>query len=379
MATIEVKAAELSEITPDSISGLIAQGKNHLAMVSPDDLYHIKIPPGLFDWSLLTTPPRGQILTVNDVVSSPIGGLRISGEGYDQTTIVWPQDYGWFRLTECHGLVFSGMKWTCPRIKVTQGYVLANIYPYVIFELEPGFPTPLQLMDIREEFQNESQDDRWMNAITDEERPVIIDAPWNGQRPWDDPVCIGKGVLDNTATIWAVRYGKKPKMGAPYAIGMSLGLTGKNSGGPGLIGGGSRVGFEEIHWEHGSRIKWFGTDQPIYCGNVVKLFKPDGARRYAVFSTAGGGPQFDSVTNPIVRDNVLVGPGDDPMAFFNVNVGQIENNYIDVARKRSTFMFNSRGLKLVNHMLVNGKILYRDGPDENGKMHDEFVDPPPAE
>jgi hypothetical protein len=370
MATVEVKASELSEISPESITELISRGRNHLSSF-PDNLYHIKIPPGTFDWSG-STKDFAQ-LVVDRVVASPLGGLRVSGEHNELTAIVWPQTYRWFRIRESAGVIFSDMRWTCPTLKVTQGRVIAAFYPYVVFEIEPGFPTPVDIFDPTTD--GGRGDDRWMNAFTDDEYPTLIREPWNNQRPWDLPKEIGP-TLDGRSTIWSVQFDRRPKIKTPFIVGTYLGLTSKNDGGGVLIGEGERCGFENMWFEHATRVKFFGTDQPIFVGNVVKRFKPEGAVRFAHYSSPGGGPQFDRITNPIVKNNRIERTGDDPMAFFNVNSGSIENNYIDVGRDRSTLMENSRGLQLINHTIINGKVMYRDGPDANGKWTDELVDPP---
>ena len=209
---------------------------------------------------------------------------------------------------DVYRITFQDMHMARPGYTVTQGSVVSIAAGELVLEIQNGFPTPLELFD--DTFAQGRYFRKYTNSTTD---PQVIQEN-NDQVPWgyrNGVYLYPELISGNTWTFY---------LSHPNQI-----LTNY------WFNRGGEVVFENIKWTGSSRglVRGGFSDLTIR-GCRIERGEPINGQMPCL-STPSGGPQMnqpsDNVsTNMIVENCFIDSPGDDCVAFFNVDCGKVLNS-----------------------------------------------------
>jgi len=120
---------------------------------------------------------------------------------------------------------------------------------------------------------------------------------------------------------------------APYSPGDYIGIKSKSEGHIYWFSGGNDLIFRNIRWRNSSRglVRGGFSNVGLYGCRIEREDPING--QAPCMSSPSGGPQMnqngDNVsTNMVVEDCFIDSPGDDNIAFFNVNGGRVKNTIV---------------------------------------------------
>jgi hypothetical protein len=336
----------LYSITQTGIANAISDARNYFS-IHPDDSIIIQIDSGTYniggDGSYGIDLSKGMSPGLK-------GRLIFQGAGMNKTTLVFTD----MSQVEIYGrniyrVTFKDMHMTRAAYTVSQGIVDSVSAGIVILNIQTGFPTPKDIFD------STSTQGRFLRKYTNSTTDPQMVTSNNPQIAWDSAVLIStshwKMILRNKTII------------AGYNTGDLIGIKSKHEGETYWIWGGNDISFENMKYTHSSRgLARGGT------GNLTvkkcRIERPPAINgQTPCMSTPSGGWQMnqplDSFSTGMVVENCYVeSPGDDAVAFFNVDGGSVINTQISNSFARGIYIIDSaRNICLSNNILINNPIL----------------------
>lgn len=352
--TVNWNLNTLYGITQNGFSAIILDAKNHL-LSNPNDTVIINIDAGVYN--IGGNGSNG--ISISGLTPGVYGKLILKGAGINNTTLVFTEiNQDMIRISYSENIVIADMHMTRGAYTVSQGFVQSIGTGYIDLDIQVGFPNPLQL------YNNTSNQGRYLrrytNSLTD---PQVIQTN-NAQIPWGyvnsvytPPVLIG-------GNVWRFYLNNPSLLPSNYSIGDLVGVKSKHEGETYFIAGGNNIVFENIKWTHSTRgVSRFGASNIAIRKCIIERGDPINGQTPCMASPSGG-PQMNQpndslATNMTVDSCFIESPGDDCVAFFNVDGGKCTNSFL----KNS---FYSRGIYIIptalnicvaNDSLINNVIV----------------------
>ncbi len=341
-------------VTQSGFSSIILDAKNHL-ISNPNDTVIINIDAGTYD--IGGNGSNG--IFINSVVPGVNGRLIIKGAGMDSTTLVFTEvDQDMIRISDSENIVLSDMHMTREEYTVTQGFVQSVGTGYIDLELQSGFPDPLAL------YNSASDQGRYLRRYTNSQTDPQVIQTNNGQIPWGYVNSVFTYPVLVSGNTWRFFLNDPNLLASNYSIGDLVGVKSKHEGETYFIVGGSDILIENIKWTHSTRgVARFGTNNLTIRKCRIERGDPINGQTPCMASPSGG-PQMNQPNdapsmNMIVDSCFIDSPGDDCVAFFNVDGGRVTNSVL----KNS---FSSRGIYIIptaqnicvaNDSLINNAIV----------------------
>jgi len=225
-------------------------------------------------------------------------------------------------------LEFRDMFMTRPKYSVSQGSVVSVSPGAVVLDIAPGFPSPSSIF-------TEWSQGRYLKKYdnTNKLDPQIIHTN-NDQIAWGyrNPNYLRPVEDANVPGRWTLYLNSSSQL-APYSPGDYIGIKSKSEGHIYWFSEGNDLVFRNIRWRNSSRglVRGGFSNLGLYGCRIEREDPING--QAPCMSTPSGGPQMnqngDNVsTNMVVEDCFIDSPGDDNIAFFNVNGGRVKNTIV---------------------------------------------------
>jgi hypothetical protein len=336
----------LYSVTQTGIANAITDARNHFATY-PNDSIIIQIDSGTYN--IGGNNSYGIDLS-SGMEPGANGRLIFKGAGMNNTTLVFTdmaqiEIYG----KNIYRVTFEDMHMARAAYTVSQGIVDSVSAGIVILEIQTGFPTPKDIFD------SASTQGRYLRKYTNSVTNPQIVTINNTQIQWDSAVLISgsqwKMILKNKNTITG------------YNKGELIGIKSKHEGETFWILGGNDILFENIKYTQASRgLVRGGTSNVTVRGCRIERSAPINGQAPCM-STPSGGWQMNQPgdvysTGMIVDSCYIESPGDDGVAFFDVNGGRVTNTQISNSFARGINITDSaENICLSNDLLINNPIL----------------------
>jgi len=352
--TFQIKASTiiwnlntLYSVTQTGIANAVTDARNHFALY-PNDSIIIQIDSGTYN--IGGDSSYGIDLSAG-IEPGPSGRLIFQGAGINNTTLVFTD----MAQIEIYGLninrtTFEDMHMTRAAYTVSQGIVDSVSAGIVILDIQTGFPTPEDIFDT-----SASAQPRYLRKYTNSTTNPQIVTINNIQIQWDSAVLI-------SGSQWKMILNKKNTI-ADYNKGDLIGIKSKHEGETFWILGGNDILFENMKYTQASRgLVRGGTSNVIVRGCRIERSAPINGQEPCM-ATPSGGWQMNQPgdvysTGMIVDSCYIESPGDDGVAFFDVNGGRVTNSQISNSFARGINITDSaENICLSNDLLVNNPIL----------------------
>lgn len=345
-------------VTQSGIASGITAARNHFA-ANPGDTVILHIPAGTY--SIGGSGSYGIDLWAGMHPGSG-GRFILEGEGMGNTTLVFTdtdedQIYG----RNLEHVTFRGMHMTRSQYTASQGTVVEVGNNYVDLDIHPGYPVPSDII-------------RWSapqglylrRYLPNTDDPQIIADGNNQQVAWETSSYQIAGqrwrMLHNAGVL------------SNYKIGEYVGIKSKHTGNTYYIIGSSDIVFENMKWTHSTRgVLRLGVNDVLFTGCRIERSAPINGIAPCMASSAGG-PQMNQpsdalATNMVVENCYIDGTGDDCVAFFHVDGGEVRN-----CEFRDSF---ARGILLTEESLnvVFSNTTVTRGPIQGSSRHDDTLAP----
>jgi hypothetical protein len=352
-------------VTQSGLSRTVADAKAHF-FTNPDDKIIVTINAGTYS---IGGNGKDGIAFKQGFQPGSNGRLIFKGAGMNLTKLLFKDT----RQDMIHGknvyrITFQDMHMARVGYTVTQGLVVAVSLGEIDIAIQDGFPTPLELFD---ETNNQGRFFRRYTNSTDD--PLVIQEN-NKQVPWgyrDKKPCLPKHLNGN---IWRFYLNNKTLLLSNYKVGDLVGMKSKHEGETYWFYGGGDVVFENIKWTGSSRgLVRNGFSNLTLRGCRIERGAPINGQMPCL-STPSGGPQmnqpaYPTSSNMIVENCFIDSPGDDCVAFFNVDGGKVINCALRNSFARGILITNkAKNICLENNNVENNPVLI-----ENGKTIDEIT------
>ena len=308
-------------VTQAGFASIISDAKTHF-LNNPDDTIIVTIDAGTY--TIGGNNSHGINLR-SGFAPGPNGRLIFKGAGMDLTTLIFTdttQDM--INGLDVYRITFRDMHMGRSGYTVTQGVVVSVATGELVLDIQNGFPSPLELYN---EWSQGRYFRRYTNSTTD---PQVIQTD-NQQVPWGyrDGAYLYPELI--SGTTWKFYLNNPNQNLSNYNIGDLVGVKSKHEGETYWFNRGGDVVFENIKWTGSSRgLARGGFSQLILRGCRIERGAPINGQMPCL-STPSGGPQMnqpaDTVSTDMIVENCYIdSPGDDCVAFFNVDCGKVMNS-----------------------------------------------------
>ncbi|SHJ45128.1 hypothetical protein SAMN02745181_2099 [Rubritalea squalenifaciens DSM 18772] len=326
-------------ITAAGIKKAIADAKAHFTK-APSDQVILEFDKGTY--YLEDRSEQEGIINLSHVKPGLEGRLIFKGQGMDKTTLVFSDDKHAIVGRQTYRVTMMGMHMTRKNYTVSQGHVVSLSPGKIILDIQPGFPTPLDI------FNPDSSQGRYLRRYQDSKTDPQIIQPDNEQIPWQSARHI-------EGQRWQLTLKRKSQT-ANYPLGSLIGIKSKHGGQTYWFMGGSDFIFDSVKWTHKTRGVFRGSFGNIQILNCVTDRAPAILGQVPCLASPGGGPQIGQpwdkpITGNIVRNCRFIGSGDDAVAFFHAE-GSVTDCYIQDAFARGILLSNSPKVVAENNELV---------------------------
>jgi len=344
-------------VTQSGFSSIISDAKVHFS-TNPNDTIVININAGTYNIG-----GSGSIgIFISALNPGANGKLIIKGAGMSNTTLVFTDyngdiNYAMIRMVNSSNITFTDMHMTRPNYTVTQGFVHAVGTGYIDLDIQNGFPTPLSL------YNNNSDQGRYLrrytNSLTD---PQVIQTN-NNQIAWGYPGAVYTPPTLISGNIWRIYLNSPSLVASNYSIGELVGVKSKHEGNTYFISGGHDILFENIKWTHISRgVSRYGTYNLTIRKCRIERGLPINGQTPCLATPSGGfqmnQPNDAVSTNMIVDSCYIDSPGDDCVAFFNVNGSKVINSELRNSFARGVYIISAaQNICIANTIIHNNPIL----------------------
>ena len=350
------------DITQDGFASIINNARNRLKNF-PNDSIIILIDAGTYNIG-----GNGKAGILIDDIGGPntTGRIIFQGAGMNLTTLIFTEMLqNMIHGSNVYGIEFKDMHCTRNRYTVTQGNVVSVGVGEIDLELHQDFPTPLDL------WNNWSQGRYLRRYTTSKTDPQIIQTD-NSQ------VSFGyiNGVYKQPELIngrrWRFFLNNPEQKLSNYKVGELVGVKSKCEGEIYWFSQGKNLVFENVKWTHGSRGLVRGGFSNVYLKGCRIERAPAILGQTPCMSTPSGGPQmnqYERTGNPVSTDMVVENcyidsPGDDCVAFFNVNGGKIINSTLRNSFARGIMVSQDAfNICVTGTTVENSVISLEDNPD----------------
>ena len=294
----------------------------------------------------------------------PTGRFIMEGEGMENTTLIFEDlKYDVMKGHNVYRTTIKNLHLTRGKSVVTQGHVVSVSKGQVVLDIEPGFPTPLDI------FNPLFDQGRYLRRYTDDPNPELI-VDNNDQIPWSNASHLSHNQ-------WVI-YLKQVNLTPLYNEGDYLGVKSKcctsNGGSAYFFCGGEDIAFEYVKWTRQSRgVLRCGINKIRFSNCKVEKEPPINGQGWCL-ATSGGGPQIGQPNDPPVSDVLIenhysVGTGDDGIGFFNVDQsGKVIDSFISDSFAAGILLHKSPNVTLTNNTFV------RCGVVDERRMNDVYYD-----
>ena len=312
------------DISQSGFASIISDAKDRLKNM-PNDTIIILIDAGTYN---IGGNGKEGILVDDIGMVNATGRIIFKGAGMDFTTLVFTDiSQDMIHGSDVYGLEFKDMHCTRNRYTVTQGNVVSVGVGEIDLELHQGFPTPLDL------WNNWTQGRFLRRYTTSETDPQIIQTD-NSQVPYGYVNKTYKQPQLISERRWRFFLNNSEQVLSNYKVGDLVGVKSKFEGEIYWFQRGKNLVFENFKWTHSSRGLVRGGFSNVYLKGcrIERAAAIQG--QTPCMSTPSGGPQMnqyassgDAVSTDMVVENCFIdSPGDDCVAFFNVNGAKIINS-----------------------------------------------------
>ncbi|MFH4966922.1 T9SS type A sorting domain-containing protein [Gaetbulibacter sp. M240] len=309
-------------VTQSGFANIISDARTHF-LSHPDDTIIVTIDEGTYN---IGGNGSHGINFRPGFQPGPNGRLIFKGAGMDLTKLIFTETrQDMMNGIDVYRITFQDMHMARPGYTVTQGTVVSIAAGELVLEIQNGFPTPLELYD--DTFAQGRYFRKYTNSTSD---PQVIQED-NDQVPWgyrNGVYLYPELVSGNT---WKFYLSNPNQILTNYAVGDLVGVKSKHEGEIYWFNRGGEVVFENIKWTGSSRglVRGGFSDLTIR-GCRIERGEPINGQMPCL-STPSGGPQMNQPsdivsTNMIVENCFIDSPGDDCVAFFNVNCGKVLNS-----------------------------------------------------
>jgi len=322
--TVEWNLQSLYGINQAGFASVIADARAHF-LIAPNDVIIIKVDAGTY---VIGGNGSYGIDLTGGLAPGPNGRLIIEGAGMNLTTLVFSditQDM--IKGRKVSRFEIRDLHMTRDRYTVTQGTVVSVGKGEIILDLQPGFPTPLELW---QDWENGRYLRRYTTSTTD---PQVIQT---------DNTQVAYGRRSNTTYMkpelvsgnqWKFYLNSPNLILKNYAVGELVGIKSKFEGNTYWFTEGEDFVARNIKWTHSTRgLVRGGFSHVKIIGCRVERAAPINGQTPCMASPSGG-PQMnqyaptDPTSTDMMVDNYFCdSPGDDCVAFFNVDGGKVLNS-----------------------------------------------------
>jgi len=357
-STVEWNLKSLYGINQKGFAKIISDAKAHFTK-KPDDTIIVTIEAGTYTIGGNHEPG---IDFGSGFKPGAKGRLIFKGAGMNLTTLVFTdtkEDMLFGR--NIYRITFQDMHMARADYTVTQGIVVSVAQGELVLEIQNGFPTPLALYD------NTFKQGRWFRRYTNSKTDPQIIQEDNKQVAWgyrNGNYIYPEHIKGN---IWKFHLNNKNMNLTNYKVGDLVGVKSKHEGEIYWFFGGSDVLFENIKWTGSSRgLVRDGFSNLTLRGCRIERREPINGQTPCM-STPSGGPQMNQMPNPISRNMVVENcfidsPGDDCVAFFNVDGGKVINTTARNSFARGILITSkAKNICLENNTVENNPVLLENG------------------
>lgn len=311
-------------ISHDGLNAVIAKAKNHL-LTYDNDTVVVKIAAGTY-----TIGDAIEIDSIN-MNASKMGRLIFQGAGKDSTNLVFNVGINSITVKKTKRIEFKDFHITRNSPTATQGTLVSTGKGYMIVDISPGFPTPLEIYTqtggkYLSRYTNSATNPvRVRDTVTNEYYPHIA---WGRTNVAYVPQLIS----GDRWKIFVAQGTVYPDQ-APYYFqpGDYVSVLSKFDGNAFFVTGGVYdITFENIKLTHSTRIVTRGSTNKIkYKGCSILNGDPINGQTPCI-SASLGGVQVNQYGDPIVDDVVIEDyyaerTGDDPFALYSVTGAKLKN------------------------------------------------------
>ena len=344
-----------------TIAEAIEDARKHFASskVAGDDTYVITIPAGKFDLTFseaerASAQSRRGTIDISGIEPGSGGQLVISGAGMNRTSLTMDEHEVGIFGRSVYRVTFQDFEMTRAKYTVTQGIVVSVSPGEVVLDIQPGFPSPLDIYD--HDVVGRKGPGRYLREFTNSKiDPEIMDD--NRQVAWRDAVQIA-----GFPARWQFRL-KKPRLIETYQVGDLIAVKSKHGSQAYWFHTGSDITFRRVLWTDVARGVFRDMDR-ITISDCKILRSPPIKGQTPALATPGGGPQIGQPDDPVTTGNLVEGlfaegTGDDAIACFNCADTIIKDNDIVDSFARGILLFRSPYVQLMNNKLVRSPLLRR--------------------
>lgn len=362
-------------VSPATIAAAIEDAREHFAssLEAADDTYVIRIPAGTFDLSLPNTAaarrPRGTI-DVSGIDPGPDGRLVISGAGMDRTVLIMDPHVPGIYGRSVYRITFQDLEMTRAKYTVTQGIVVEVAPGKVVLDIQPGFPSPMDIYQPDEEIVGRRGPGRYLRKFINSKTAPQIVTEDNRQLAWRDAVAV-----PGYPSRWQFNLKHRQVM-ANYRTGDLVAVKSKHGGQAYWFHTGGEITFQRVIWTDASRGVFRNMDRITILDSKILRSAPINGQIPAL-SSPGGGPQIGQPRDRVTRGNVVKnlyaeGTGDDAIACFNCAETTFEGNYVTDSFARGILLFRSPGVRLVGNTLVRSPLRHSDGTRQRRRQQERL-------
>ncbi|WP_443939099.1 hypothetical protein [Pedobacter sp. MW01-1-1] len=311
-------------INQAGFASVINKAKQHFATL-PNDTIMIHIAAGSYTIGGNGGPGInfGSNLNVGEH-----GRLIFVGAGMNSTKLIFTEvAQDMLRGYNINRLEFRDMHMARDRYTVTQGTVVSVTAGSIVLDIHAGFPTPLSI------YSSTSDQGRYLRRYTSSLIDPQVIQTNNDQVPWGwragapiAPVSVAGG----SGNLWRIYLANPNTVLNNYAVGELVGIKSKHEGNVYWFSRGNDLVFRNIKWTGSSRgLVRNGFSNVLIKGCRIERDAPIGGQ-VPCLSTPSGGPQMNQLdvvasSNMVIDSLYCDSPGDDCVAFFNVNGGKVIN------------------------------------------------------
>ena len=340
-------------VSQSGFDSIILDAKNHFA-TNPDDTIIINIDAGTYNVGDI----GNSAIKINSMSIGQNGRLIFKGAGINNTTLVFTNIYQTIiRINNSNNITFSDMHMTRANYTVTQGFVHSVGTGYVDLDIQDGFPTPLSL------FNSNSNTGRYLRRYTNSKTDPQVIQTDNSQVNWGDPNSTPTPPVLLSGNIWRFYLDNTNQLLTNYNIGDLVGVKSKHEKETFFIIGGSNFLFENIKWTHSTRGVARNGAQNLTIKNCRIERGPPINGQTPCMASPSGGPQMNQPNDPVSSNMIVDGcyidsPGDDCVAFFNVNGGKVINSTLRNSFARGIYILDgAQNICVSNNTMENNSIL----------------------
>lgn len=309
-------------ITQSGFSSIISDAKQHFNQ-SPNDTILIQIDAGTYE---IGGNGSHGIAINGGFGSGDQGRVIFQGAGMDNTKLIFTEvEQRMIHGSDVNGIEFRDMHMARAVHTVTQGTVVDVSAGEIIIEIEDGFPTPLQLW---KDWSQGRYLRRYTHSVTD---PQVIQTD-NEQIPYGyrNGTYVKPELVSGNQ--WRFFLNNSSLLLSHYNVGDYVGIKSKHEGDAFWFARGKDLIFENIRWTGSSRgLVRLGLSDVKILNCRIERDEPINGQTPCM-ATPSGGPQMnqyepDPVATNMIIDNLYCdSPGDDCVAFFNVQGGKVINS-----------------------------------------------------